>query len=350
MSKSYRTYTPLIQTTLKNMRRHHVLTKKQKKLSDEEILGQTIFQLPEMRQTLDFLIMAEEHFWGLKKRPSIFIESAQVAQRLYEATYDAKWMEGIQMPFESFIVSIPKDFKVNDTIIPGCLVTWMRFCDLDERALRPMCLKAGIPAPDEVSVPEEYRESMTIHISYQDPYDQRRYTYARIVIPCELFGSILASKDRHEFRERAGDYKEASIKGLIRSSEVDLTIQFTLLKLVLAMAVFNQATEAKHLTPGLPGGQIQVDGVVRNLKPSHQTLGMPPLKAPSSKGPVEDHYRSFHFRQLRHERYYQGEYADWRPGTRWTFVSDAWISGSGKDIDPYTQSTDTLSSINIDKS
>lgn len=338
-----------MQTTLKNLKRHHILTKKQKKLSPEEILGQTVFQMPNMLQTLDFLIMAEEHFWGLKKRPSIFLESAQVARRLYEATYDAKWMEGIQMPFESFILSIPKDFTINDTIIPGCLVTWMKFSDMDDLALRPLCRKAGLRDPDEVTVPEEYRNSMTLHISYQDPYDQRRFTYARIVIPSDLFGSILASKDRHEFRERAGDYREASIVGLIKSSEVDLTIQFTLLKLVLAMGVFNQATKAEHLTAGLPGGHIQVDGVVRNLKPSHQTLSMPPLKPPLNKGSVEDHYRSFFFRQLRHERYYQGEYADWTPGTRWTFVSDAWVSGSGEDIDPYTQSTDDLSSINIKK-
>lgn len=347
MSKSFRTYTPLQQTTLKNLRRNGVINKRMKKLCDEEILGDTVFRLPDMLQTLDFLIMAEEHFWELSKRPSIFIESAQVAQRLFEATYDAKWMDGIQMPFDSFILSMPKDFTVNDTIIPGCMVTWMRFCDLKDKAITPLCKKAGIPVPQEVTVPEQYRESMTIHISYQDPYDNRKHTYARIVIPSDLFGSVLASKNGQEFRQRAGDYKDASFKGLVPSSDLDLTIQFTLLKLVLALAVFNQATEQEHLTPGLPGGHIQVDGVVRNLRPVHRTLSMPPLKAPDTKGAVEDHYRSFHFRQLRHERYYQGEYAEWAPGTRWTFVSDAWITSSGKEIDPYTQGGDQLSPINI---
>lgn len=335
MSQSFRTYTPLTQTILKNLKKTGILNKRLKRLSDEEIIGETVFTYQDMFHTLDFLILAEEHYWSLKKRPSIFLESSSVAHRLYKATYDAKWMSGIEMPFDSFILSIPKDFSIDGVTIPGCLVTWMPFDEMEHRAVRPLCRKAGVPEPGGVNVPDDYRKSMTLHISYQDPYDSRKITYGRCVIPQEFFGTLLRARTLEEFREEAGDYQSA-FKHLVESSEADIRIQFTLLKIILAMAVYNQATDRQQLTPGLPGTRVQVDGMISSLRPQHQTLRMAPLKR-APKGPVEDHYRSFHFRQLRAERYYQGSYADVPRGSRWSFVSDAWISSSGKEIDPYTQ-------------
>lgn len=338
MSQSYRIYTPLTQITLKNLKKAGLINKRLKKLGDEEVLGETILQRHDMVQTLDFLIMAEEYYWSINKRPSVFLESKSVAERLLEATYDVKWMSGIEMPFDSFILSMPKDFSVDGTIIPGCLVTWMPFNEMEHKAVRPFCKKAGVSEPEGVLVPDEYANSMTLHISYQDPYDQKKFTYARCVIPREFFGPLTKSKTLEEFRELAGDYQSAFMH-LVESSEQDLRIQFTLLKIILAMAVYNQATDRKQLSPGLPGGQIQIDGMIRSLRPQHQTLRMAPLKRPARVS-AEDHYRSFHFRQLRDDRYYKGEYKDHPKGSRWTFVSDAWVSLSGKSIDPYTQEVD----------
>ena len=328
----------MTQVVVKNLRKAKMITKRMRQLSDEEILGQTVLTYQNMYHTLDFLIMAEESFWASQNRPSIFLESKDVAERLYKATYDVKHVEGIQMPFESFILNMPKDYKVDGTIIPGCLVTWMRFDEMAPRAVRPLCRKAGVPEPNQVQIPSEYAESMTIHISYRDPYNADKMMYGRCVVPRDVFKDLLTCRNLDEFREISGDYQEA-FQNLIQSSEQDLVIQFTHLKIILAMAIYNQATDHKHLTPGLPGGQIQVDGMVRQLKPSHQTLRMPKLSRPSSTVRA-DHYRGFHFRQLRADRYYQGEYADKPRGSRWSFVSDAWVSSSGKDIDPYTQEFD----------
>lgn len=337
MSTSYRIYTPLTQTTLKNVRKSGILTKRMKKLSDEEVLGQTVFRYKEILHTLDFLIMAEEYYWSTRNRPSIFIESESVARRLLEATYDVKWIDSIDMPFDSFILSMPKNFQIDGVTIPGCLVTWMPFNEMENKAVRPFCKKAGIPEPSGVTVPSDYEKSMTIHISYQDPYDSKKAIYARCVIPVEFFEPLLKSTTLDEFRDIAGDYQSTFVH-LLESSEDDLKIQFTLLKIILAMSVYNQATEGSHLVSGLPGTKIQIDGMIRSLKPNHRTLRMPSLKKPDRSSP-HDHYRSFHFRQLRSDRYYKGEYQNYPKGSRWTFVSDAWVSHSGKSIEPYTQKT-----------
>lgn len=139
---------------------------------------------------------------------------------------------------------------------------------------------------------------------------------------------LLQCKTVQEFDERLGhidvSYRSQEVKG------DDATAEFYAFKIVCALAVYNQATEGEMLQPGMPGGKANVLGKLGKTQNYSMTYAAAQREGESPNA----HYRQWHFRQLRDQRYYQGKHQNRPVGSRWTFVRDTLVNA--KKTDPHT--------------
>lgn len=100
--------------------------------------------------------------------------------------------------------------------------------------------------------------------------------------------------------------------------------------------VYAQATENECFLDGLPSLHIpnrEIDDAFRKAKFKAIELVSSTLSEEPFSSSTSSHYRSWHIRQLRDDRYYQNEYKDLKPGSRLVFVKDSFIN---RDISPKT--------------
>jgi hypothetical protein len=106
-----------------------------------------------------------------------------------------------------------------------------------------------------------------------------------------------------------------------------LTLQYTLLKLAMNLAVYAKA-KPEILQSGFPA-KSELAMSSRDeapIKAMRMTIGS---KRRGQGLPLSEHHRSWFLRQLSHEKYYQGEYAHLRHGDRFVFVDECAVAGAG---------------------
>ncbi|MDT8925529.1 hypothetical protein RBE51_22360 [Pseudomonas taiwanensis] len=328
---SYALY-PLLTDKIVSGVRQHLPGKERKTLTDGQVLSDFIRRHPDIQNDHAFYIMAEELFLKSHKSQVIFPESALVLDNLLKARYSLSSSEGLDMPFPSFILSPPRGYAFNGTQIPSLLVSWVTGDGFKAEVLRPFLDYLNVPA-NRVSFSELPQDGI-LSLVYRD----RAGECSRTVIYGHNIPVLLDAKNPQEYRRAMVN------QGLIMTeedlSEEDRDVQFYSLKLIAALGVYHVATRGKKLKPGFPTPQApRMEGrrADQQVAPVTLTNSTPPLEnTDSDRHNVgrTAHYRAWHFRQLRDERYYRGEYANHAPGTRYTFVESALV---GADAAPNTQ-------------
>lgn len=321
---TYHVYSSLINNTHKMMRK--MLPKKQR---DSKIAAlQTLVEHnPEILQTLDFTIFCEEWSWMQEGRQALFPKDAAVLDRLMGADFETRELSALEMPFSSFVLAMPKGYEVEGIEMPSCLVTWGIFGQYGAERMDPLTSKMGLDGLQH-EYPEAIKDEYAVQIVYRDATRKPDLVYARCSLSTSQFHSLLKCNNLDDFRDQAGSYSDSNLRQIIENDPRDLVIQYHMLKLIIAIAIFNQATEGVHLRPGMPGNNVKMLGRLPDEKSVAATLSMPEIPKESSS--PDAHYRRWHFRQLSHERYYQGEHAGKPRGSRWTFVRDAYIGASSE--------------------
>ncbi len=277
-------------------------------------------KIPGYHQSLNFLIFCEEHFWRRTGGHTIFPETKDVLDNLLRARFQMDSSEGFSLPFESFMFTIPAGFTTDGIQLPSFLVTWIPYQEMGSLVVEPfgryIRMKDG--AHVHLDIP---RGSHSISICYRDPTNPS--AYARVVIGDEQIPELLAVQDIHQFRTMLGHYGDG-IGGVKDVDELDLRLQQTMLKLVAALGIYDMATEGNRIKPGFPGGQQpKMMGKMPENEMRFLTLKNATPKASSEDSRGKDaYYRTWHFRQLRDERYYKGEFEQYPRGSRYVFVSD----------------------------
>jgi hypothetical protein len=96
-------------------------------------------------------------------------------------------------------------------------------------------------------------------------------------------------------------------------------------KIIAGISVYMSANNISELNDGLPDkGNVSIDNFKPDLKYSFKNISAPPPSNYSESSDVMT-TRSFHFRQLRDERYYKNEYEKLDRGSRWVFVREAQV-------------------------
>lgn len=329
---SYALY-PLLTEKIVSGVRQNLPGKERKSLTDAQVLSDFIRRQPDIQNDHAFYIMAEELFLKAHGSQVIFPESPLVLDNLLKARYVLESSVGFDLPFEAFILAPPRGYAYHGIQIPSLMVNWIVGDGFKDEVLRPFLRYLKVP-DEKVSFSELPRDGI-LSLVYRDKSGE----CSRTVIYGQDIPVLLNAKTPEQ-------YRMAMIsQGLIQSeedlSEADRDIQFYSLKLVAALGVYHVATRGKKLRTGFPTPQApRLEGRRPDQQVAPVTLinSTPPQANEAEIDGVEigraAHYRSWHFRQLRAERFYQGEYAEYAPGTRYVFVESAMV---GVEAAPNTQ-------------
>lgn len=113
-------------------------------------------------------------------------------------------------------------------------------------------------------------------------------------------------------------------------SDEEVHQQMVVLRLIVSLGIYNNATENKYLRQGVPYGHSVKKA--KNLGLTKQIANASSFSSlklnTQRKGTGEKVVAGF-MRNLQHERYYQGRYKDFPEKSRWVEV-EGWVTGSAK--------------------
>lgn len=328
VKKSLYNLYPLLSDTIHNMMRK-VLPRAERKLSAFDAMKLVFTHKPEMINSLDFLIAAEEMFWQGQGRHVIFPESEAVLDNFLKAKFSMESSQGFDLPFDSFILAMPHGYQWEGTVLPGLMVNFYDYHGAADNIIYPFVEQLRIDKPSEIQREALPIGSRAMVLAYRDPHNTQGY--ARALIPESKIPAILQAPDKETFAHIMGMYQHQF--GVVELADYDLDIQFKAIRLIAALGVYNLATEGKRLREGFPGKSMPR----MNFKNPDARIAMSTLSNPlhdvAEHASPGLHYRSWHIRQLRHQRYYRGDHASKPSGSRFVFVSEAMIGGK---VDPST--------------
>lgn len=269
----------------------------------------------EMMQSLECQIMADEFRWRKAGRHVLYPGDADFLHQLLSAKYDLTSIESITLPFSSFMLPIPTNFRIDGGNLNGILVNIYRGYEkiaLPDKMFESMRLNLkSIPAP--TFDPDD----MLISISMMDNEKQLvRRAAIRSVDTIKHLTGIINAPDYAIFCNNLGQFPPGMYTDLRGLNDDDSRMIFYAYKLIAALNVYHSATDGKFLSDRTRGGIRTVGKFVGTPTPHY----LIPEKMPRT-----EHTRRWHFRQLRDPRYYKGEYAHLPPGSRFVFVKEATV-------------------------
>lgn len=308
---------------------------KRNKMSDEAIYKMILdLNFKDLFYSLDFPILGEELRWKRHGQRVIFPENEVLLDRLLRAKFDLESFQYFKPPFSSFMLPIPCKFRPDDSTVTGLLVNFYPYEDVAKHVHKPLIEYAGKHFDPDVRVSDEHQpgENVLSICQIDKMGNKMKAASVRSSILISKLPEILKVDSVEEFGRKIGTMAKASYSFLELPPE-DLKMQFYAFKIVLAMSVYHMATEGKFLQSGMPGQGLPPMVGKYNHK-THQSFHLTGTDAMLIKASPQEHYRQWHFRNLRDERYYQGEHKEKPKGSRWVFVSDSMVGGH--DSDPYT--------------
>lgn len=277
-------------------------------------------------------VYSEEYFWLRSGKHIIFPDSKETLEKLQRGKFRVELAKGIRVPHESFVLAMPSDFTLAGFDCPSLLVTAIPAINRFDRLFVPFLKATGTPV-EKFGKPE-HDHDFFLAINYSLKKDMG--AVSRICLPWEKLPDVLRCKNGQEYHNVIGSFdkiKDIPLAFDIPDSEQEL--QFQIVNLLARMFVYIQASD-ESLVEGFPSDKSfkdvpQILSTMSTGKPAAQTFS---LSSQEHKNrPVTAHYRSFCIRQLRDEKYYQGEWQNYERGSRFVFVRDTYV---GADVSAET--------------
>lgn len=244
---------------------------------------------------------------------SIFPNSNELIDTMLNAKLGDFDFNLIKPPSNTFAVVMPRGYKSPDGIlIPSFIVNWFKLSKMQNFMTEVLQSDVFSQCVSKESMERASKSELSITVSSYD-VKSRKINF-----------QIASDDEIYEIQK----YKPVGVANS-ESQNIDYTVmKNTMIKIAIAIAVFNSAYK-NFLSKGLPKG-AKIGKLTGGFISSSVIMGND-LAIPSSHR--SSHLRCFHFRQLRHPKYYKGEYSDQPIGSRWIPVSETWV---GDDIDAYT--------------
>jgi len=241
------------------------------------------------------VVFLENHWF--KKPVCLLPESDALIKQLLNTNFEGQ-IKALRPFTEIFSIALPKETKFNGQNIQGLFVSYMT-PDRKEEIVEIFNHDHGTKA--QFNNPGKGDPQLTI--CYSDPDG-----HGRIVLNIDLWKLewVLEAKTIEEYHALTGISDGSFI--FYDLSEQEQQTQFEILRFVIAFIVYISAHEnAIEFTQSIkmPGSDKKSSNVIINK-----------VKQFKPEGSVKPHYRN-----LRNERYYQNQWLDWEPGSRWIPVN-----------------------------
>lgn len=189
-------------------------------------------------------VMAEEDLWRERSpRRVVFPETEVQLRRLLSDEFVLTDAAGIEPPFESFVLALPKGFEVDGVELPSCLITWLPALAHVGKALDGFLARHNLP-PSLVQIKPDNRDEHSLSIIVR----ARDGTLSRVMAYQRFIPDLLKSRDINEYRARVGNLSDNVIARDL--DEYDSKQQYYLLRLVAAVSVYIAAYGEAALTEG----------------------------------------------------------------------------------------------------
>jgi hypothetical protein len=267
----------------------------------------------QLKSPMNTIAMTAEVNWEKSGMNALFVEQKDI-DALLKGKYSLNKLPKVFTPYKAFALCLPAEFEVKGIKPGGVLISTYPDMDDFENTIKEMIDKIGVNGIDP---PEEQRQYGTniMTITYSDI--EGRTTVLNY--HSEQLERLFKSKDFAEYRSYLFPFESKSPMGE-ELDENEVELQYVLVKLVLSISVFAM-TKPDAILSGFPKVKgFALDGAIE------EGVSSSSLSAGFKKSRPSEHYRSWYIRQLSHEKYYQGEYKNYPPNSRFVFVEDTVVN------------------------
>lgn len=313
----YRTYPLNLERLTRLARKAGVVGKGQGTEGIRSVMSDAYGAMPGLIQTMDFIIHSEEWHWLTSDKVVYYPGSLDLARSLMSAKFSASDAAAFYDGFESFILAFPEGVFFDGKPAQPCLVT---ICLHKQRSLNFLSKFGQAIGVGKINVAGRQmdEDGYSIAINYMDHTNPA--LIIRMCLASDMLPRVLACESLQEHIDAMGELNEFAYVGNMDLDGTDHAYQYELTRFILRFLMYKKALP-ERIIDGLPGvGRKEVETPMA-MGRTHRIIQAP---ARTHDAP-EAHYRSWHFRQLSHERYYRGEHKKSPPGSRVVFVSDAYV-------------------------
>ena len=279
-----------------------------------------------MREGLNAILfhqMVTEILWDRDGRNVVFPPSTAFYEQLLDGRFRVGDDATLNLPHRWFILAMPRGFTYAGVPIPSPIVGYTRNGAEREAvtdwALKAMGCRDVIGTPEK---PDDYAQPKLIFF-FRNPFDGDDDTCSICSLTSTQIAAVLQANSPEAFEAIVGRYDEEGIKGAPLASATDpsdVVMQWVLTRLIAGLSVYLSANPQAALIDGLPEPEVDLKGLDFRTKPQYRTLSAPGCGEGEEAGDTELSTRRWFFRNLKADRYYQGEHEQLPKGSRWTFV------------------------------
>lgn len=273
-------------------------------------------------------VLLQEGLWLSKDhRRTIFLDSPQLVENLLRARFACEALTCPDKPVR-FSLALPDQMTHQGVPLQPLLITIGRSRDLvDEhaQAFRQRWgseVEAGTDFPDQLAIMLSTR---ALETAFSDPHAQGcDHPHLSLFLAGPEITRLLQADIGGPVDGLLPLLPTAMLDAL---SPTEQKMQILLARLAMSFWIYWQANPGA-IAEGTPG-RVQ-DGDAPMLGKALEMMASNTASTTGGRETVE-HYRRWHFRQLRDERYYRGEFAGQPLGSRWVFVHDAYVNREAGD-------------------
>jgi len=241
-------------------------------------------------------VLISEQFW-LENPVCLMPESPELIEQILKTNFEGQ-VNALRSEYEHFMVAIPKSTRFNGEVIKGVFISI-----LDPKRKNTIIEHFANKYDAPIKMTFNGSLEKNICISYRDPIGNGMIVNN---VPVWKLAFILEAESIEEFGELTRKTTKDDIFSIDLSKKEQKT-QFDVIRFIIGFMVY-MAAHKDHIS-SVDSLKMQGD---KNTKP---------LVIKTIKHFTQTKSKSAHYRNLRHERFYQGEWETWEKGTRWVPVN-----------------------------
>ncbi|EHZ2727087.1 hypothetical protein L7E35_004683 [Vibrio parahaemolyticus] len=264
----------------------------------------------EMNDVLGANTNAEEYFWYRTGKKLVFVNQ-DVISMLNRAKFSGNIDSKILPPdgFDTFALCFEQNTRVE---VNGERI---RLYPMQITVLRESEIFDKIHKPFYDLTGHKFLRNNDLDIAITVSYKVGQTTFRSCVDVSEVMDKITTGL------ELSDDLSDIYDQSLNDKEQLQTNLQ---MRIAVQLLIFNAATENKYLVDGFPEQskfQLPNNTIRTYWKASH-------FNYKPNNHAIASHIRSAHFRNLRDDRYYKGQYENLEKGSRWTLVSESFVGGN----------------------
>lgn len=263
--------------------------------------------------------MSHDKLWEKDGKKTIFVRDYNDLENLLGFQYSIDDSASIAFKFRTFSVSIPKKYHVNGVEIPSFLVSTSSLKDINEIEDK---LLRKYDADNVDDCDTEYTSDLTLTIQY---YDNETGEHKKI---SSLVNDTLKTLTSPTFEDFCKSGERQYYENPMEDN--DNKVAYYITRIAMGLMISDSATNGEIIKEGLPfdfTSKLKLKSIFKSCASvSRYFYDFSTLSKFKEASLPSEHYRKWHFRNLKHSKFYQGVFKDLKKGTRWTLVRDSIVN------------------------